>query len=90
MFVGFPLKSYLLLVDYTGRVFRDGKAGISPALAGIFDRLGCPADRWAVRLKKLRDGNPVGRIFASTKAKLEEIAAKLQVRNLVNFCGCPT
>ena len=38
MFVGFPLKSYPLLVDYTGRVFRDGKAGISPALAGIFDR----------------------------------------------------
>ena len=29
---------YLFLVDYTGRVFRDGKAGISPALAGIFDR----------------------------------------------------
>ncbi len=25
MFVGLPLKSYLLFVDYTGRVFRHGK-----------------------------------------------------------------
>ena len=90
MFAGFPLSSYLLLVDYTGRIFRDGKARISAELAGIFDRLGCPADRWAARLKKLRAGQLLGRIFASSKAKLEEIAAKFQVRRLMNLCGCPT
>ena len=90
MFAGFPLKSYLLLVDYTGRIFRDGKARISAEVAGIFDRLGCPADRWTARLKRLRHGRLVGRIFASTKEKLQEIAAKLQVRHLVNLGGCPT
>jgi hypothetical protein len=31
------------LVDYTGRLFRDGKASISADLAGIFERLGCSA-----------------------------------------------
>ena len=90
MLAGFPLETISSWSITPDGVFRDGKAGISAELAGIFDRLGCPADRWAVRLKKLRDGNLVGRIFASTKAKLEEIAAKLQVRHLVNFCGCPT
>ena len=37
MFVGFPLKSYLLLVDYTGRFFREGKARISADLAGFLN-----------------------------------------------------
>ncbi len=40
MLEGFSLGSYLLLVDYTGRLFRDGKARISRELADIFDRLG--------------------------------------------------
>jgi REP element-mobilizing transposase RayT len=88
MFVGFPLKSYLLLVDYTGRIFRDGKARISAELAKIFDRLGCPADRWSSRLKRLQGGRLTGRIFASSKARLQEIAAKLNVRHLVNYGGC--
>jgi hypothetical protein len=90
MFVGFPLKSYLLLVDYTGRIFRDGKARISAELAGIFDRLGCPADRWNARLNKLQGGRLWGRVFASSRAKLQEIAAKLKVRNLINLGSCPT
>jgi hypothetical protein len=87
MFVGFPLKCYLLLVDYTGRIFRDGKARISAELAGIFDRLGCPADRWTARLKRLQSGRLFGRIFASSKARLQEIAAKLKVRHLINLGG---
>jgi hypothetical protein len=90
MFVGFPLKSYLLLVDYTGRIFREGKARISADLAGIFERLGCPADRWGARLEKLRGGRWFGRVFASTAAKLDELAAELHVRRLYNLCGSPT
>ena len=35
MLEGFSLGSYLLLVDYTGRLFREGKAAISAELAGI-------------------------------------------------------
>ena len=40
MIEGFPLGSYVKLVDYTGRLFRQGKASISAELAGIFERLG--------------------------------------------------
>jgi hypothetical protein len=45
--------SYLLLVDYTGRLFRAEKATISAELAGIFDRLGSSAESWRARLEKL-------------------------------------
>ena len=34
---GFSPGSYRLLVDYTGRLFRDGKAAILRELSGIFD-----------------------------------------------------
>ncbi len=40
MLEGFSLGNYLLLVDYTGRLFREGKAAISREVAAIFDRLG--------------------------------------------------
>ena len=40
MMQGFSLGSYVKLVDYTGRLFRQGKATISAELAGIFERLG--------------------------------------------------
>jgi hypothetical protein len=75
------------LVDYTGRIFRDGKARISAELAGIFDRLGCPADRWTARLKRLQSSRLFGRVFVSSKARLQEIAAKLKVRHLINLGG---
>ena len=40
MIEGFSLGNYLLLVEYTGRLFREGKAVISAELAGILERLG--------------------------------------------------
>ena len=89
MFVGLPLKSYLLLVDYTGRLFRDGKARMSADLAGIFERLECSADWWDRRLERLRNSRWFGRVFASTAARLHEVAAKLNVPRLMNLCGCP-
>ena len=46
--------NYLLLVDYTGRLFREGKAAISAELAGILERLGSSADRWRARLGNSR------------------------------------
>ena len=44
MLAGFSLGSYRLLVDYTGRRFRDGKAAISREVSGIFDSKN-PGDR---------------------------------------------
>ena len=56
MLDGIPLGSYLLLVDYTGRLFRDGKTAISSELSGILERLGSNSERWWSRLEKLSKG----------------------------------
>jgi hypothetical protein len=77
------------LVDYTGRLFRKGKASISAELAGIFERLGCSAQSWQARLEKLKGDRLLGRLFATTRAKLREISERLGVRRVVNLAGCP-
>ena len=46
MLENFPLGSYLVLVDFTGRLFRDGKAVISNELTGILNRLGSSVESW--------------------------------------------
>jgi hypothetical protein len=89
MLEGFSLGSYLLLVDYTGRLFRTGKATISAELAGIFDRLGSSAESWRARLEKLRKRRLFGRFFAASREKLREAAARLNVRRVRNLAGCP-
>jgi hypothetical protein len=89
MVQGFSLGSYVQLVDYTGRLFRQGKASISAELAGIFQRLGCNAQSWQNRMEKLRDRRLLGRFFATTRAKLREIAQRLGVRRPVNVAGYP-
>jgi len=88
MLEGFSLGRYLLLVDYTGRLFREGKAAISAELAGIFQRLGTSADRWQARLEKLKAGRLLGRFFAGTRARLREAAVALGVHHLANLDGC--
>ena len=85
----FSLGSYVQLVDYTGRLFRQGKASISAELAGIFERLGCSAQSWQNRMEKLRDGRLLGRFFATTRAKLREIAERHGMRRPVNVAGYP-
>jgi hypothetical protein len=80
---------FILLVDYTGRLFRMGKAAISAEVAGIFDRLAITADTWRVRLEKLRSGRLYGRFFASTRERLKQQAARLGVRSVWNLGGCP-
>jgi hypothetical protein len=89
MMQGFSLGSYIKLVDYTGRLFRQGKSSISADLVGIFERLGCSAQSWQVRMEKLRGGSLLGRFFATSRAKLREIAERIGVRHLVNLRGCP-
>jgi hypothetical protein len=89
MIQGFPLGSYVKLVDYTGRLFRQRKASISTELAGVFERLGCSAQSWQARLEKLNGHRQLGRFFASTRAKLREIRERLGVRYVVNLASCP-
>jgi REP element-mobilizing transposase RayT len=89
MVEGFTLGSYLLLVDYTARLLREGKALLTRDLAGIFDRLGCSAASWQRRLWKLSAGPLLGRFLAASQARLREVAARLGVQRLVNVGGCP-
>jgi hypothetical protein len=81
--------SYLLLVDYTGRLFREGKATISRELAGIFDRLGSSAESWPARFDRLRQGRLIGRFFPASRERLREVAMQLGVHHLANLGGCP-
>jgi hypothetical protein len=88
MFEGLSIGNYLLLVDCTGRLFREGKARISAELAGILERIGISAECWQLRMEKLKNGRALGRFFAASRDKLREVARRLNVRRLVNFVGC--
>ena len=86
---GFPLGSYVRLVDYAGRHFRPGNAAISAELAGIFERLGSSPLSWRARMKKLHEIRLLGRFFAASRAKLQEIAEHFNLRYVVNLARCP-
>ncbi len=89
MIEGFALGSYLLLVDYTARLFREGKATLSREMAEILDRLHTSAEQWQARLDRLRTGRPLGRFFAATRARLREIGTRLNLKHVPNLGGCP-
>ena len=88
MLEGLSLGSYLLLVDYTGRMFREGKTAISAELAGILERLGSNSERWWSRIEKLSKGRLLGRFFAASRERLREVARGLGVHHLANLGGC--
>jgi len=87
MLAGFSLGSYLLLVDYNGRLFRAGKSALSAELAGIFDRLATTGESWRIRLEKLRTGRLFGRFFASSRDTLKEVGGRLGMRSVWNLGG---
>ena len=60
-------------LDYTGRLFREGKAVISAELIGILERLGSSAEHWQARLRKLARGRLLGRFLAATRSRLREV-----------------
>jgi REP element-mobilizing transposase RayT len=85
MLENFSLGSYLLLVDWTSRLYRTGKARVSAEVAGILDRLGTSAEFWQSRLKKLL-GKPrlLGCYFATSRDRLREVATRRGVHHLDN------
>jgi hypothetical protein len=89
MLEGLSLGDFLLLVDYTGRLFREGKSVISAEVAGILERPGSTAESWCSRLVKLRRGRLFGRFFAASRERLREVARGLGVHHLDNLGGCP-
>jgi len=90
MLEGFSLGNYLLLVDYTGGLFREGKARISAEVGAILERLGSSVDAWEARLGKLASGRLLGRVFAATQCRLQAAAQSLGVHRLANLAGCMT
>ncbi len=89
MLEGFTLGHYLLVVDQTGRMFREGKASISPQLAGILDRIGADGQRWWDRMRQLRRGRWLGNFLASGRDRLRQAAMQLGRHHLANLSGCP-
>ncbi len=89
MLAGFTLGNYLLLVDYSGRLFREGKASISRELSAVFTRLGSDAESWHSRLLKLNAGRLLGRFFAASRQRLREVAERLGVHHVANLASCP-
>src|SRR5262249_10851769 len=89
MIEGFSLGSYVLLVDYTGRLFRQGKAMVSREVAAILERLGTDADTWQARMQKLNGGRLLGRFFAASRQRLREAKERLCLRRAVNLGSCP-
>ena len=88
MLEGMSPGSYLLLVDYTGRPFREGNAAISAELSGILERLGNSAESWWSRVEKLSKSRLLGRFFAASRERSREVARGLGVRHLANLGGC--
>jgi hypothetical protein len=86
---GFSLGNYLLLVDYTGRLFREGKAATSAELTGILERLGTSAESWQARQEKFKSGRRLGRFLSASRERLREVAARPRVHHLANLGGCP-
>jgi hypothetical protein len=90
MLEGFSLGSYLLLVDYTSRLCRQGKARVSREVASILDRLGTSASAWAHRIQVLfSKARLLGSYFATDRERLRELARKRGVHHLDNLAGWP-
>lgn len=89
MVEGFSLGSYLLLVDYTGRLCRNGKARIGREVASILERLGTNADVWEHRIKRLfSQSRLLGSYFATDRQRLRDLAARRGLHHLDNLAGC--
>jgi hypothetical protein len=62
---------------------------ISREVSEILERIGTTADIWQARLEALRRGRLLGRFFASSRARLREVAQCLGLRGVPNLAGCP-
>jgi REP element-mobilizing transposase RayT len=85
MLENFSLGSYLLLVDYTSRLYRSGKARVSQEVAGILDRLGTSAEFWEAQIRSLfSKARLMGTYFSASRDRLRELARQKGVRHLDN------
>jgi REP element-mobilizing transposase RayT len=73
----FSLGSYLLLVDFTGRLFRNNKARMSAGVKDVFERLGTSGEYWVARMNKMLSSRALrGSYFASNDETIRTLAEK--------------
>ena len=90
MLESFSFGSYLLLVDYTSRLFRSGQARCGDGVKEIFERLGTRQEFWSDRLKKMLSSKSLhGRFFAGNREAICELAQKCRCRHLANLSPQP-
>jgi len=88
MVEGFSLGSYLLLVDYTSRLCRQGKARVSRDVAAILERLGTSADIWGRRIQQLLGkARLLGSYFTTDRQRLRELARERGMHHLDNLAA---
>jgi hypothetical protein len=89
MLAGLSLPKYLLLLDHTARLLREGKATLDAAVAPILERLGTTAEVWQQRLTQLHTKfscrQVTGRVLATSRAVLAEAARRFGRHHLVNL-----
>ncbi|QDS90321.1 hypothetical protein EC9_45280 [Rosistilla ulvae] len=75
MLQSFPLGSYLLLLDCTGRMFRDGKANMEAGVKEVFERLSPTPQTWQTRTDKLLHAKSLrGSFFATSDEAVAAVA----------------
>jgi REP element-mobilizing transposase RayT len=84
MLEGFTLGNYLMLVEHTGRMFRDGKATISSEVSDILERIGSSSAAWQTRMQRLRGGKLLGRFIAGKREAIARAAAHFGLKRLAN------
>ena len=80
------LGSYVLLVDYTSRLFRKGKANLNAGVKEVFERLETSAECWNDRIKKMLSCRELrGTFCASDAQRLRDQSANSGKRR-ANLC----
>jgi hypothetical protein len=78
----------LLLVDYTSRLCRHGKARVGPKVASILHRLGTSPDVWTQRVEQLFSKTRLlGSYFTTDRERLRDLAKKRGVHHLDNLAS---
>lgn len=85
---GFTLGNYLILVDFTARLYREGKASLPSKLDDIFTRLGTSADAWSGRQVNITKKPLVGRFLANSRDGLRQASSQLGLHHCMNLNGC--
>ena len=77
----FSFGSYLLLVEYTGCLYRNGEARINAGVRDVFERLGTSAEFWEGQLQNmLRSHAFRGNLFAFNAESDQGLSARRRRR----------